>query len=144
MQNQNIEIETKLEDDSTLVAFLKGEIDHHTAAKIRSLLDIKIESIHPKLLVLDFTQITFMDSSGIGLVMGRYKTICELSGELAIVNTSPSIGKVMRLAGMERLAKIGMESSISAIASATHPTKHPPKKPPNTSKAADAFSQKTN
>ena len=73
MQNQNIDIETKLEDDSTLVAFLKGEIDHHTAAKIRSLLDIKIESIHPKLLVLDFTQITFMDSSGIGLIKNEMK-----------------------------------------------------------------------
>jgi len=106
MQNQNIEIETKLEDDSTLVAFLKGEIDHHTAAKIRSLLDIKIESIHPKLLVLDFTQITFMDSSGIGLVMGRYKLMKYFGGNLKIINPSPQIKKVMSLAGFDRLAVI--------------------------------------
>lgn len=106
MQNQNIEIETKLEDESTLVAFLKGEIDHHTAAKIRSLLDIKIESIHPKLLVLDFTQITFMDSSGIGLVMGRYKLMKYFGGHLKIINPSPQIQKVMSLAGFDRLAVI--------------------------------------
>ena len=106
MQNQNIDIETKLEDDSTLVAFLKGEIDHHTAAKIRSLLDIKIESIHPKLLVLDFTQITFMDSSGIGLVMGRYKLMKYFGGNLKIINPSPQIKKVMSLAGFDRLAVI--------------------------------------
>ena len=92
-----------------VTAFLSGEIDHHTAAEFRETIDQAANEHKPTLLVLDFKNVSFMDSSGIGLVMGRYKTISELSGELAIVNTSPSIGKVMRLAGMERLAKIGME-----------------------------------
>ena len=92
-----------------VTACLDGEIDHHTAAEIRNKIDKSVEDNKPTLLVLDFKNVSFMDSSGIGLVMGRYKTISELNGELAIINTSPGIGKVMRLAGMERLAKIGME-----------------------------------
>ncbi len=92
-----------------VTAFLDGEIDHHTAAELRETIDLAVNEHKPTLLVLDFKNVSFMDSSGIGLVMGRYKTINELDGELAIVNTSLGIGKVMRLAGMERLAKIGME-----------------------------------
>lgn len=92
-----------------VTAFLSGEIDHHTAAELRTTIDDAVMENKPTLLVLDFKNVSFMDSSGIGLVMGRYKAISELEGELAIVNTSPGIGKVMRLAGMERLAKIGME-----------------------------------
>ena len=102
---QKIEIETELKD-STLIAFLKGEIDHHTASKIRSLLDVEIENKNPKLLILDFTNISFMDSSGIGLVMGRYKLMTYLGGSLKIINPSPQIKKVMNLAGFDRLAVI--------------------------------------
>ncbi len=96
-----------------VTACLDGEIDHHTAAEIRNKIDKSVEDNKPTLLVLDFKNVSFMDSSGIGLVMGRYKTISELNGELAIINTSPGIGKVMRLAGMERLAKIGMEELVN-------------------------------
>lgn len=96
-----------------VTACLDGEIDHHTAAEIRNEIDKSVEDNKPTLLVLDFKNVSFMDSSGIGLVMGRYKTISELNGELAIINTSPGIGKVMRLAGMERLAKIGMEELVN-------------------------------
>ena len=102
---QKIDVEIKLEND-VLIAFLKGEIDHHTSSTIRSLLDIKIESTHPKLLILDFTNISFMDSSGIGLVMGRYKLMKYFGGNLKIINPSPQIQKVMNLAGFNRLAVI--------------------------------------
>lgn len=98
-----------------VTAYLDGEIDHHTAADIRTIIDTSVEEYKPTLLVLDFKSVSFMDSSGIGLVMGRYKTINEVGGELAIVNTSPQIGKVMRLAGMERLAKIGMEEITNEV-----------------------------
>ncbi len=91
--------------DKVLFAYLEGELDHHTAAKIREDIDAAVDAGQPDVLMLDFRDITFMDSSGIGLVMGRYKKLKEIPGaELHIVNTSPGIGKVMRLAGMERLA----------------------------------------
>ena len=98
-----------------VTAYLDGEIDHHTAADLRATIDSAVEEHKPTLLVLDFKNVSFMDSSGLGIVMGRYKTVSEIGGELAIINTSPGIGKVMRLAGMERLAKIGMEELVNEV-----------------------------
>ena len=60
----------------------------------------------PELLVLDFGNISFMDSSGIGLVMGRYKLLQPNHAKINITNTSPTIYKVMKLAGLDRLASI--------------------------------------
>ncbi len=102
---QKLDVEVKI-SDSTMFAYLNGEIDHHTASKIRSLLDVKIEGSQPKLLILDFTNISFMDSSGIGLVMGRYKLMQYIGGKLKIINPSPQIRRVMSLAGFDRLAVI--------------------------------------
>ena len=60
-------------DEDKLTAVLVGEIDHHTAARLREEIDRKVGQMKPKELKLDFSQITFMDSSGIGLMMGRYR-----------------------------------------------------------------------
>ncbi len=89
-----------------VVAYLSGDIDHHTAKPMREEIDKAIELNMPSLLVLDFKDVSFMDSSGIGLVMGRYKLLSQNSAELAVTNPSPQIYKVMHLAGLERLAKI--------------------------------------
>ena len=100
---------TILPKGEVVTACLDGEIDHHTASDMRKEIDNAVETHKPTLLVLDFKNVSFMDSSGIGLVMGRYKIVSENGGELAITNTTPHISKVMKLAGMERLAKIGLE-----------------------------------
>lgn len=93
--------------DSVMTAYLDGEIDHHSSSAIREEVDKTIDAEKPDMLILDFRDVTFMDSSGIGLVMGRYRKLKELPGsELHITNTSPWIYKVMRLAGLERLAVI--------------------------------------
>ena len=90
-----------------LTAYLEGEIDHHSAKIMRETIDREINATAPQMLVLDFKDVSFMDSSGIGLVMGRYKELKKCDGELHIVNTAANITKVMKLAGLERLAKIG-------------------------------------
>lgn len=87
-------------------AYLSGEIDHHSAASIREKIDAAAEQNMPSLLVLDFTGVTFMDSSGIGLVMGRYRNISRRGAKLHITGTSPQIYKVMKLSGIEKLATI--------------------------------------
>ena len=92
-----------------VTAYLSGEIDHHTARQIRETVDQAIELYMPTLLVLDFGAVTFMDSSGIGLVMGRYRLLQKTGAELHIASVSAQIGKMMRLAGIERLAKIEQE-----------------------------------
>lgn len=91
---------------STVTAYLSGELDHHTAREMREAIDSSVELNMPSTLVLNFKNISFMDSSGIGLVMGRYRIISKTGGELHITGTSPQIHKVMKLAGIERLAKL--------------------------------------
>ena len=90
----------------TLTARLDGEIDHHTAKGVREKIDFEIENSTPKILVIDFSDVTFMDSSGIGLIMGRYKLMKNIGGEVRIKNPSPNTLRVLKLAGMDRLAKI--------------------------------------
>lgn len=89
-----------------VTAYLGGELDHHTAREMREAIDSAVELNMPTLLVLDFKNISFMDSSGIGLVMGRYRNLVKTGAELHITGTSPQIYKVMKLAGIERLAKL--------------------------------------
>ncbi len=93
-----------------LTVRLEGEIDHHSARDIREKIDEAIEFNMPTLVIMDFGGVGFMDSSGIGLVMGRYKLLAKKGARLNITNLSPSIYKVMRLAGVERLAKLEKEN----------------------------------
>ncbi|MBR4909707.1 MAG: STAS domain-containing protein [Clostridia bacterium] len=89
-----------------VTAYLAGEIDHHSAAGMREKIDSAVDSNMPSLLVLDFGGVSFMDSSGIGLVMGRYRNLQKTGASLHITGASPQIAKIMQLAGMNRLAKI--------------------------------------
>ncbi|MBE6750451.1 MAG: STAS domain-containing protein [Ruminococcaceae bacterium] len=89
-----------------VTAYLKGELDHHTAKGMRETIDSAVDLNMPSLLILDFKGITFMDSSGIGLVMGRYRNLLKSGAELHIMGASPQIHKMMKLAGIEKLAKL--------------------------------------
>ncbi len=92
--------------EDTVTACIMGEIDHHSAKEIREEIDSILESAKPATLVMDFRDVSFMDSSGIGLIMGRYKVMQSLQGRLRVVNVSSHMKKVMRLAGLDRLAVI--------------------------------------
>lgn len=100
-----MKIDIKSEDGSA-VAVLSGEIDHHNAKEIRQQLDKYIISAQPKELAIDFRNISFMDSSGIGLIMGRYKLIHECGGSLVVRNPQSYIRRVLKLSGIERLVRI--------------------------------------
>ena len=93
-------------ENNTVTAKLQGEIDHHNAPSLRSYIYLAAEKHHPEELILDFGEVNFMDSSGIGLVMGRYKAVRTFGGKVIIRNAPAQIKKVMRLAGMDRLAEI--------------------------------------
>ena len=71
---------------------------------MREEIDPKIERYKPKLLVLDFGKVTFMDSSGVGLALGRYRLISQYNGQMRVDNTQPYIKKVMKLAGVDRIS----------------------------------------
>ena len=88
---------------SGLSVWLSGELDHHSARSLREQVDAAVTRSDAKLLRLDFSGVTFMDSSGIGLIMGRYRLMQSRGGKLLVVGTSDRLLRVMKLAGLERL-----------------------------------------
>ncbi len=93
--------------NNTLYAFLKGEIDHHTAPEIRESIDDAILLYETsKLVVIDFSGVTFMDSSGVGLVMGRYRLASNYGKKIRVDNLSDRDFKIMKMSGIEKLAEI--------------------------------------
>lgn len=85
---------------------LRGEIDHHSASSVRASIDSEIYQKRPRGLIMDMSAVNFMDSSGLGLIMGRYSVMNELGGEVIVTDPNPAIERIMTLAGMERLIKI--------------------------------------
>lgn len=89
-----------------LNAAISGEIDHHNARTIRAKIDEKLYLYRPKLIRLDVSKVSFMDSSGLGLILGRFTLARELGGELRVVNPSEGVSKILDLAGTSRLLTI--------------------------------------
>ena len=89
-----------------LTAALSGEIDHHSAAFLRVQIDQALAKLRPPLLTLDFGGVTFMDSSAVGLVMGRFKVLSAWNGAMEVVGLSPAAYRVMRLSNLQSLAKL--------------------------------------
>lgn len=88
---------------STLVAKLEGEIDQSCAAEIRERLDKDINLHGISNLIMDFDNVSFMDSSGIGMLIGRYKLIKARGGKMLIVRVKPHVKKVMDVAGLSKI-----------------------------------------
>ena len=90
-------------NDKILTAFIQGDIDHHTAKEIRDTIDDYIKEYVPKILKLDFSGVPFMDSSGIGLIMGRFKSISALKGKLKVINIPKNLERMIKLSGLTSL-----------------------------------------
>ena len=84
----------------TLAAYLSGEIDHHAAQSLRREIDAQIDDRLPELLTLDFSGVTFMDSSGVGLILGRQRCARSLGGTLRIQHAPEQLRRVLRLANI--------------------------------------------
>ena len=97
---------------------LRGEIDHHSAVAVRTAIDDMIRSKRPCELVVDMSAVDFMDSSGLGLIMGRYALMKEIGGLLRVADPSPATEKIMKLAGMERIIRI--ERTMAERAASGH------------------------
>lgn len=94
------------EKDKLLTLELTEEIDHHTTEKIRRRADYEIERLVPRKTILDFNKVTFMDSSGIGMLIGRYKVVKMLGGTIEIINAKPSIKKIFEMCGIPKIMKV--------------------------------------
>ena len=89
-----------------LIVQFACEIDHHTSRKLREKIDKAIFEYRPGSLVLDFREVKFMDSAGIGLVLGRCALCATLGAEVRLTRLSEPLYKLMRLAGIERVRNL--------------------------------------
>ena len=99
-----MEIQVRSTDRNILLE-LKGELDHHGAAATRKAMDAVILEQQPKKVVLELKDVHFCDSSGLGLLMGRYKTALTVGAVLTVKEPSPPVARIMKLAGLDKLIK---------------------------------------
>ena len=92
--------------ENCLTIFLPHEVDHHSADEIRKEADYLIDRNHIRYVIFDFTETDFMDSSGIGMIMGRYKRIIMLGGEVCAVHTNERMKKVLTMSGVTKIVQI--------------------------------------
>ena len=90
----------------TLRISLQGEIDHHSVRALREEIDEKISEISPRELVLDLSRIGFMDSSGLGLILGRYNKMKDVGGTLKIADPGSGALRVLKLSAADKLIPI--------------------------------------
>ncbi len=93
-------------EDKLLILEITEEIDHHQAEKIRRKADDEITKFMPRKVILDFKDVTFMDSAGIGMVLGRYKMINMIGGKLEMENVSVPLKKIFDMSGITKICPI--------------------------------------
>lgn len=96
---------TCMEQGRTLTARLMGEIDHHAAKEIMAELAEQIDAALPERLILELSQVTFMDSSGIAVLLNAWRRMGQLEGTVEVCQVPPQAGKVLQAAGLDRLLK---------------------------------------
>jgi stage II sporulation protein AA (anti-sigma F factor antagonist) len=97
-----MEIRFKFEGTTLIVQF-DGEIDHHTAAEIREKIDWEIGRNPIRNVIFDFHNVSFMDSSGVAVVIGRFKNLQKIGGKVGIINLNPQIERVFEISGLFKI-----------------------------------------
>ncbi|GAA0084530.1 anti-sigma F factor antagonist [Clostridium sp. CTA-7] len=92
--------------EDKLIVSLMGELDHHSAEEVRVKIDDRIDRDNIKKVILNFNGVTFMDSSGIGVVIGRYKKMQNRNGKLCVVEINRTVNKVFEISGMYKIIDI--------------------------------------
>ena len=95
-----------IKEDKLLKFNITEEIDHHTTEKMRRRMDYEIQRHMPRKVVFDFNCVVFMDSAGIGMIIGRYKLTSMLGGTMEICNIKPNIKKVLEMSGIHKIINL--------------------------------------
>lgn len=100
-----------------LIIYMNGELDHHSAEEVRSKIDDRMDRDNITKLIMDFSDVSFMDSSGIGVVIGRYKKLSLKKGNICVTRVSGSVKRVFELSGMFKIIKLydSIEEAIESI-----------------------------
>lgn len=89
-----------------LVVNISGDVDHSNALAIRKVIDEEINSKEIQDLLFDFSELEFMDSSGIGMILGRYKIISSLNGRVYIAQPNESVSKIINISGLHKIIPV--------------------------------------
>lgn len=100
-----------------LIIKLSGELDHHTAEEVRSKIDDNLDKEKASVVIMDFSGVTFMDSSGIGVIIGRYKKLSLREGRLIIANINQGVKRVFDISGLYKIIKVfdTVEEALESI-----------------------------
>ncbi len=106
-----------LNNKNLLVKFEMAELDHHVSRAIREEIDEILMTKSVKNIIFDFKNINFMDSSGIGVIIGRYKKISSDKGTVSVININPRVKKVFDLSGMNKIINVcsSYEEALSSL-----------------------------
>ncbi len=88
-----------------VIVHLSGELDHHSAVRVRGALDLMLRDVTVREMLLDMRDVTFMDSAGLGVVLGRYKTISARGGKMIVSGMRTSIDRIFRMSGLYALVE---------------------------------------
>ena len=92
-----------MRDGERLLVGLDGELDHFCAQSVRRELDSMLRDPTVRQLILDFSGLTFMDSSGIGVILGRYRLMRERGGSVAVIHMNDHVSRIFHMSGMDRV-----------------------------------------
>lgn len=92
--------------ENYLTIYLPRDVDHHSVEEIKQEADRLIDRNHIRYVIFDFADTWFMDSSGIGVIMGRYKKVCLLGGGVFAVNTNERMKKILKMSGVTKIMQI--------------------------------------
>ena len=92
--------------ENCLTIFLPEDVDHHNAEEIKREADRLIDREHIRYIIFDFADTGFMDSSGIGVIMGRYKKVYMMGGEVWAVHTNERMRKILTMSGVMKIMQI--------------------------------------
>ena len=100
--------------DKQLTLKITEEIDEHTTEKLRRKIDNEITRFLPRKVIFDFSNVTFMDSAGIGMLLGRYKVIKMLGGQLELENVNKQIRRIFEISGILKIIPlVNNEENVS-------------------------------
>jgi stage II sporulation protein AA (anti-sigma F factor antagonist) len=91
--------------DRNLVVKIAGEIDHHYSEEIKFKIEKEFSKTNSKNIIFDFSELTFMDSSGIGMIIGRYKAIGKQGGQVIVASINENPKKLIEMAGLHKILK---------------------------------------
>src|SRR5699024_11408460 len=101
--------------ENVLIIRLTGELDHHEATILREAWQNKLREGTVKHVILNLEEVSFMDSSGIGVYMGRYKEILELGGEIVVCNVSRAIKRILEMSGMFKIVRLESHEEFAVL-----------------------------